>query len=79
MPARRLPLLAVLALALAAALPAAVSAAAPVPRIAHARMVYYDVGGVTAEQIRARLNVRAPHSPDGFRGDAYTRWQFRWN
>jgi predicted secreted Zn-dependent protease len=42
-------------------------------------MVYYDVGGTTAAQIRARLNARAPKSPDGFRGDAFTRWQFRWS
>jgi predicted secreted Zn-dependent protease len=75
MRARRLPMLLVLALALATT----AHAAAPAPRIAHARMVYYDVGGVTANQIRVRLDARAPTSPDGFRGDAYTRWQFRWN
>jgi predicted secreted Zn-dependent protease len=42
-------------------------------------MVYYAVGGTTPEQIRARLNARAPASPDGFHGDAFTRWSFRWH
>ena len=42
-------------------------------------MVYYDVGGTTAAQLRAQLSARAPRSPDGFRGDAFTRWQFRWS
>jgi predicted secreted Zn-dependent protease len=62
--------------ALAAAAPAATSTASP--RVAHATMVYYAVGGATPAQIRARLNARAPASPDGFHGDAFTRWSFRW-
>jgi predicted secreted Zn-dependent protease len=41
-------------------------------------MRYYAVGGVTEAQIRARLNANAPASPDGFKGDAYTSWRFRW-
>jgi predicted secreted Zn-dependent protease len=75
-PARRLAqLLCTLVLALLPAHPASAAA----PRVAHATMVYYDVGGATAAQLRARLNARAPRSPDGFRGDAFTRWQFRWS
>jgi predicted secreted Zn-dependent protease len=69
-----------LALALAAALAPAAAAATPPasPRVAHATMVYYAVGGATVAQIRARLDARAPASPDGFHGDAFTRWSFRW-
>jgi predicted secreted Zn-dependent protease len=78
MPARRL-LLPLLALALAAGLAQAALAARPAPRVAHAKMSYYDVGGATAAEVRARLDARAPASPDGFRGDAFTRWQYRWN
>jgi predicted secreted Zn-dependent protease len=71
-----------LALALAVA-PAVAAAQAPSPpasfRVARATMVYYAVGGTTPDQIRAGLNARAPASPDGFRGDAFTRWSFRWS
>ena len=42
-------------------------------------MRYYAIGGVTDVQIRGRLNARAPASPDGFNGDAFTRWNFRWS
>jgi predicted secreted Zn-dependent protease len=78
MPVRRLSLL-LLSLALAAGLAHAALAAEPAPRVAHAKMDYYDVGGATAAQLRARLDARAPASPDGFRGDAFTRWLYRWN
>jgi predicted secreted Zn-dependent protease len=78
----RLSRLTALLLPLALAAVTAVEApAAPPPaiaRVAHATMVYYAVGGTTPEQIRARLNARAPASPDGFHGDAFTRWSFRW-
>src|SRR5438128_1246488 len=53
--------------------------ATPSPRVAHATMKYYAVGGVTEAQIRARLNANAPVSPDGFKGDAYTSWNYRWS
>jgi predicted secreted Zn-dependent protease len=69
----------VLALALAAALAPAALAASGGPRVAHATMRYYAVGGTTAAQIRASLNARAPASPDGFEGDAFTLWNFRWS
>ena len=77
---RRLTPLLALALALAAApAPGAAAATPPAgPRVRHATMVYYAVGGTTPAQIRARLNARAPASPDGFHGDAFTRWSFRW-
>jgi predicted secreted Zn-dependent protease len=73
----RLALLLCLSACLLFALPA--PAAEPAPRVAHATMVYYAVGGTTAAQVRAQLSARAPRSPDGFRGDAFTRWQFRWS
>jgi predicted secreted Zn-dependent protease len=68
-----------LCLALVAAAALATAAPAATPRVAHATMRYYAVGGVTPAQIRARLNARAPASPDGFRGDANTRWTFHWS
>jgi predicted secreted Zn-dependent protease len=69
----------VLAVAASTALVASAPAATPSPRVAHATMHYYAVGGVTEAQIRARLNANAPASPDGFKGDAYTSWHFRWS
>jgi predicted secreted Zn-dependent protease len=72
-----LPLLLALAAASVAAAPAATPPASP--RVPHATMLYYAVGGATPAQIRARLNARAPASPDGFHGDAFTRWSFRWS
>jgi predicted secreted Zn-dependent protease len=69
----------VLVLALAAALAPSALAASGGPRVAHATMRYYAVGGTTDAQIRARLSARAPASPDGFKGDAFTRWNFRWS
>ena len=68
----------VLALVATAGFASAAPAATPSPRIAHATMHYYAVGGVTEAQIRARLNANAPASPDGFKGDAYTTWHYRW-
>jgi predicted secreted Zn-dependent protease len=73
----RLALFAALILA-AMAVPGA-RAAMPSPRVAHATMIYYAVGGTTPAQVRARLNARAPSSPDGCRCDAFTRWRFRWS
>jgi predicted secreted Zn-dependent protease len=68
-----------LALTLAAAFAAPAPAAPGSPRVAHATMRYYAVGGTTPAQIRARLNARAPASPDGYHGDAFTRWSFHWS
>jgi predicted secreted Zn-dependent protease len=77
MPVRRIVPLA-LVLAVALAVPA--GAAAPAPRIPHATMRYYDVGGVTPAQVAARMRLRAPVSPDdGVRWDAYTHWEYHWN
>jgi predicted secreted Zn-dependent protease len=64
--------------ALLATAPAASAAPPAQPEVAHATMVYYAVGGTTVAQIRARLDARAPRSPDGFHGDAFTRWRFSW-
>lgn len=66
------------ALVATAGFASAAPAATPSPRIAHATMHYYAVGGVTEAQIRARLNANAPASPDGFKGDAYTSWHYHW-
>lgn len=60
---------------LAPSAPAAVAS----PPVAHATMAYYAVGGTTPAQVRARLNARAPRSPDGCRCDAFTRWRYRWS
>ena len=75
--ARRLTLLA--ALAVVPVLAQAASAAAPAPRVKNATMVYYAVGGTTPAQVRERMDARAPRSPDGYPGDAFARWEFRWN
>jgi predicted secreted Zn-dependent protease len=76
---RARPTLWLLALALLPAVALPASAATPKPPVKHATMMYYAVGGATPAQLRARLDARAPKSPDGYRGDAYTRWEYRWN
>jgi predicted secreted Zn-dependent protease len=53
--------------------------AVPAPKVAHATMRYYDVGGATTAQVRADMSARAPRSPDGCRCDAFTRWRYRWS
>ena len=68
-----------LALALPLAVAPTAGAATPKPPIRHATMIYYAVGGATPAQLRERLDARSPKSPDGYRGDAYTRWEYRWN
>jgi predicted secreted Zn-dependent protease len=73
------PALRLLALALPLIAASAAGAAGPKPPVRHATMVYYAVGGVTPAQLRERLDARAPKSPGGYRGDAYTRWEYRWN
>ena len=47
--------------------------------IPHAKMVYYDIEGSTAAELRAQLNAKGPRGYDGYRGDATTRWFIRWN
>ena len=76
---RRFFLFLAFCLPLAPALAEPVVAAAPAPRVKNATMVYYDVGGTTPAQIRERLEARAPRSPDGYPGDVFARWEFRWN
>lgn len=61
------------------ALVPATLAAGPGPVVKHATMHYYAVRGSTEAQIRASLNARAPASPDGFNGDAFTQSHFHWN
>jgi predicted secreted Zn-dependent protease len=75
----RIRLFVIALVAVAAFAASAAPAATPTsPRVAHATMHYYAVGGVTEAQIRARLNANAPASPDGFEGDAYTSWRYHW-
>lgn len=69
--------IALAALVLPGALATPALAAAPTPRIPGAKMVFYDVGGVTPEQIRERMTARHPKATGGF--DAVARWQYRWN
>jgi predicted secreted Zn-dependent protease len=76
---RRSLLALVVAAAPAAALAQPASAMAPAPKIAHATMVYYVVGGTTANQVRARIDKRRPVASDGSRYDAFTHWEYRWN
>lgn len=66
-----------LALALTCALATPALATAPTPRIPGAKMTFYDVGGVTTEQIRERMTARHPKATRGF--DAAARWQYRWS
>jgi predicted secreted Zn-dependent protease len=78
MQVRRLRLLGVAFAAAVVCAPLA-PAATPGPSVAHATMHYYAVGGVTDAQIRARMTADAPPAPDGFKGDAYTSWSYRWS
>ena len=44
------------------------------------RVVYYDVSGTTAQQVRASINARGLVDPDdGARSDAYTTWRIVWS
>ena len=77
---RRSLLVLALAVAAAAALAQPASAMAPAPKIAHATMVYYVVGGDDARIRCARASTSAaPVAPDGSRCDAYTHWGYRWS
>lgn len=47
--------------------------------IPNARIEYYDVSGSTEREIRDQLNTLSPVDENGYRGDALTRWEIRWN
>jgi predicted secreted Zn-dependent protease len=47
--------------------------------IPNATMVYYDVTGATAQEVRTQLNLLGPLSKDGRRYDAMTEWFISWN
>jgi predicted secreted Zn-dependent protease len=47
--------------------------------IPHASVVYYDIAGSTAEELRAQMDAFGPVGYDGYHGDATTRWVIRWN
>lgn len=40
---------------------------------------YYDISGATADELRADLSVKHPTGPDGYKGDAATLWDIKWN
>jgi len=65
-------------------LPAVATATAPVPTagpiaIPNAQLVYYDITGSTATELRAQLDALGPRGYDGYKGDATTSWTIRWN
>ncbi len=41
-------------------------------------IVYYDVSGATASEVRANLNRLGPLDPSGRRNDGFTRWSVKW-
>jgi len=44
-----------------------------------ARIVYYDIGGATEEELRAHLDKIGPVDSSGYKGDALTEWEVSWN
>jgi predicted secreted Zn-dependent protease len=47
--------------------------------IPYAKMVYYDIGGSTEDELREQLDAKGPVSSDGYHGDALTTWFVHWN
>jgi predicted secreted Zn-dependent protease len=47
--------------------------------IPNATMVYYDISGSTAAELRSQMNALGPIGFDKFRGDATTNWTIQWN
>ncbi|HEY1014510.1 MAG TPA: DUF922 domain-containing protein, partial [Herpetosiphonaceae bacterium] len=44
-----------------------------------AKITYYDISGDTEDELRSQLDRKAPVGYDGFKGDATTKWQVKWN
>ncbi len=45
----------------------------------NATVLYYDITGSTAEELRAQMDIQGAIDPQGHRWDAFTQWFFRWN
>jgi predicted secreted Zn-dependent protease len=46
--------------------------------LSKANVVYYEISGATADQLRAQLNVLGPIGDDGYKADATTHWDIHW-
>jgi len=42
-------------------------------------MIFYDIYGSTEAELRKQLDAKQPVGYDGYRGDATTSWDIRWN
>lgn len=62
----------------AAAIPLTQTALASI-QIPAARIIYYDIDGATAEELRAQLDLFGPVGVDGYKGDATTNWFIHWD
>ena len=62
----------------AATVPAAATVLASI-QIPDARIIYYDINGASAEELRTQLNLLRPVGVDGYKGDATTKWLIYWN
>jgi len=55
----------------------------PSPDVNHylpnATVLYYDIAGSTAEELRAQLNTLCPVDANGNRHDAVCQWFIKWN
>jgi predicted secreted Zn-dependent protease len=56
-------------------LPTIVDASAAVPE---ANVVYYQIYGTTEAELRSEMDQKRPPEYEGYRGDALTKWDFRW-
>jgi len=41
-------------------------------------VLYYDIVGLTAEDLRAQMDALGPIGPDGYKSDAFTIWSTKW-
>jgi predicted secreted Zn-dependent protease len=48
----------------------------PIPE---AKIIYYDIEGVTEEELRAQLDELGPIDSSGYKGDALAEWLVSWN
>ena len=62
----------------AAAIPLTQTALASI-QIPDARIIYYDIDGASAGQLRTQLDLLGPLGIDGYKGDATTRWYIHWD
>jgi predicted secreted Zn-dependent protease len=44
----------------------------------NATVLYYDITGSTAEELRTQLDILRPSDPNGHRYDAVYRWSIKW-